>query len=248
MLPSVQLLIFFYILLVVDESLSTTARATLAVLTLLTPSVLTSFNGLIFPKRNVLFFLGCLLLSVRQFEQTRSIAWAVTAVVIAQIMIYYKETAFLLLLGFAIERLILRYKNGHYAKRHYDRLWDKESRLDLCFASLAVLFLIYYFAVIGIPGNMNYAATARKPRADVALGYIRVDLLAGVLLAVVLCRIYMILGHRVAPLLLWDGLAFGAVAYLPTCILVCSVVITSRRWISSQYCTLVGLRCCLGAR
>jgi len=60
---------------------------------------------------------------------------------------------------------------------------------------------------------MNYAATARQPRADVALGYIRVDLLAGVLLAVLLGRIYMILGHRVAPLLLWDGLAFGGVAY-----------------------------------
>jgi hypothetical protein len=76
-----------------------------------------------------------------------------------------------------------------------------------------VLFLIYYFAEIGIPGNMNYAATARQPRADVALGYIRVDLLAGVLLAVLLGRIYMILCHRVAPLLLWDGLAFGGVAY-----------------------------------
>jgi hypothetical protein len=63
-----------------------------------------------------------------------------------------------------------------------------------------------------IPGN-DYAVTAHQPRAEIAFGYIRVDLLAGLLFAVVLGRIYMILFHRMAPLLLWDGLAFGGVAY-----------------------------------
>jgi len=211
--PIVQLLVFVSIIVTLDAELIITARVALAILALLTPSILTSFGGLIFDERNVLFSLVCLILFVKRFEQTRAVAWAMAATVSAQVMLYCKETAFLLLLGFAVGRLILRCRNRHHAGWDYDRLWDKESRLDLCFASLAVLFLIYYFAVIGIPGNMNYAATARKPRADVALGYIRVDLLAGVLLAVVLGRIYMILGHRVAPLLLWDGLAFGGVAY-----------------------------------
>jgi hypothetical protein len=41
----------------------------------MTPSILISFTGLIFPERNVLFFLACLVLSVRRFEQTKSIAW-----------------------------------------------------------------------------------------------------------------------------------------------------------------------------
>jgi hypothetical protein len=212
-LPTVQLLIVFYILLVLDESLSIMARATLAVLALLTPSVLTSFNGLIFTERNVVFFLVCLLLSVRQFEQTRSVAWAVAAVVIAQIMIYYEETAFLLLLGFATGRLILRCRNGRYAKWDYNRLWDKESRLDLCFALLAILFLLYYFAEMRFQANMNYAVMGRQPRAELMLGYLRIDLLAWLFVAVVLGRIYLILRHRVAPLLLWDGIAFGAVAY-----------------------------------
>jgi hypothetical protein len=44
------------------------------------------------------------------------------------------------------------------------------------------------------------------------VGYIRVDLLPWLFVAVVLGRIYLILRHRVAPLLLWDGLAFGGVA------------------------------------
>jgi hypothetical protein len=48
---------------------------------------------------------------------------------------------------------------------------------------------------------------------ELVLGYLRIDLLAWLFVAVVLGRIYLILPHRVAPLLLWDGIAFGGVAY-----------------------------------
>jgi hypothetical protein len=187
------------------------ARAGLAVVALLTPSILTSFSGLIFPERNFLFFLGCLLLSVKYFEQTQSIAWAVAAVVSAQIMIYNQETAPVLLLGFATGRLMLRCRNGHHAGWDHARLWNKESRLDLSFVSLGVLFFLYYFAVMGIHGNINYAATNRQPLGEIILAYVRVDLLAWLLVAIVLGRTYLILCHRVAPLLLWDGLALGGV-------------------------------------
>src|SRR5262249_52910714 len=80
-LPIAELLIFSYILLILDSELSLMVRAALAVLVLLTPSILMSFGLLIQSERNVLFFLACLVLSVKRFEQTRSIAWAVTAVV-----------------------------------------------------------------------------------------------------------------------------------------------------------------------
>jgi hypothetical protein len=206
MLPVVQILIFFCILLTLDAELSITARTALAILILITPSVLNSFSGLIFTERNFLFFLAFLMMSVKQFERTQSIIWAVTATVSAQIMIYYEETAFLLLLGFATGRLILR---CHHAEWNYDRLWDKESRLDLCFVSLAVIFLLYYFAAMGIHPNMDYALGTMQPRAEIVFSYIRVDLLAWVFVALVLGRTYLILRRRVAPLLLWDGLAFG---------------------------------------
>jgi hypothetical protein len=208
-----QLLVFSWILLILDDQLSITARATLVILSLLIPSILISFNELMFLERDVLFFLACLVLSVKRFEQTQSIACAVAAVVCAQIMIYCKETAFLLVLCFAGSRLILRCSNSHFAGWNYDRLWVKESRLDLCLASLAALFLILYVGFMGVPGNMNYAASARLPRADVVLGYTRVDLLPWLLVAVVLGRVYLILRHRMAPSLLWDGLAFGGVAW-----------------------------------
>jgi hypothetical protein len=210
-LPIVELLIFSWILLILDDELSITARAVLVILALSTPSILISFDNLKCPERSVLLFLTCLVLSVKRFEQTKFIGWAVATVICAQIMIYTKETAFLLVLGFAVSRLILRCKNADFGGWSYDRLWIKESRLDLCLASLAVLFLIVY---VGFVGNvsMRYATSAPLLRADIVLGYTRVDLLPWLLIAAVLGRIYLILYYRVEPLLLWDGLAVGGVA------------------------------------
>ena len=210
-LPIAELLIFSYILVILDSELGIRARAALAMLALLTPSILISFSALHVPDRNVLFFLACLLLSVKRFEETRSTAWAVAAAVCAQFMIYYKETAFLLLLGFAVGRLILRCKSGSAAGWDY-RLYDKESRLDLCLASLAILFLLFYLAVMGIHNNMNYAVERQQSLVEIVLAYLRLDLLAWLLVAVALGRVYLILRHRATPILLWDGLALGGVA------------------------------------
>ena len=213
-LPIAQLLIFSWILLILDDELSIAARVALTVLALMTPSILISFSGLIFPERNVLFFLACLVVSVRRFEQTKSIAWAVAAVVCAQIILYYKEPAFLLLLGFAAVRLMLRLRNAQNARWDHARLWDAESSLDLCFVSLAVTFLLYYFSVMGIHQKLQYAGDRRQPPGEILLAYMRLDFLAWLFLSVVLGRIYLILRHRAAVSAFWDGLAFGGVLYV----------------------------------
>ncbi len=211
-LPIAELFIFVCILLILDDELNIAARAVLAILALLTPSILISFSGLIFPERNELLFLVCLVLSVRRFEQTESTAWAVTAALCAQIMLYYKETAFLLLLGFAAGRLVLHCRNGDHARWDYDRLWDKEGRLDLSFAGLAALFLLFYFAALGSHPNMHYTIVLQQPLVSTLLTYWERDLLAWLLVAVVLGRMYLILRRLAEPLPLWDGLALGGVA------------------------------------
>jgi hypothetical protein len=215
LLPIIQLLIAVCILLTLDDALSIAARVALAILALLTPSILMSFSFLIFVERNVLFFLACLMLSVKRFEQTESIVWAVAAVLCAQIMIYYKETAFLLVLGFAAGRLVLRCRNGHHTRWEYERLWDKQSRLDLCLAGLAVLFLVYYFGVMGIHGKMElHRPASTGTGGKIVPKYIRLDFLAWLLVAVVVGRIYLIFRRRATPLPFWDGLALGGVACL----------------------------------
>ena len=212
--PIVEVVIFFYILLILDTDLNIRARAGLAILALLTPSVLLSFGGLIFEERNVLLLIAGLALSVKQFERTKAVGWAVAAVVCGQLMLYFKEVAFLLLFGFAAGRLILRCRNGQDARWDYKRLRDQEGRLDLCLAGLAVVFLFSYFAVMGLHGNTSYAARASRPRAEIVLDYLKLDLLVWLFMAVVLRRTYLILRCRRVPWLLWDGLACGGVAWV----------------------------------
>jgi hypothetical protein len=212
-LPIVQVLIFSCILLALDSDLSVLARTGLAFFTLLTPSVLFSFSTLGFEERNLLFFLLCLVLSVLRFDQTRSLGWAVGAVLCAQIMLYYKETAFLLLLGFAVGRLVLRCIQAPEARFDYGRLWDKESRLDLCLASLALMFLVSYFAVMGVHANINYVYEHRLPLKVVVQNYLSLDLMVWLFVPIVLYRVYLVLRGRAAPAPLWDGLALGGVAF-----------------------------------
>jgi hypothetical protein len=207
-----QLLIFSWVLLILDDELSINARVAILLLALITPSILTSFSGLLNAEANVLLCIVCLALFVKRFEQTQSVAWAVAAAVCVQIMLYYKEIASLFLLGFVVSRLVLRCRNTDERNWDYSRLWDKESRLDLCLAFLAVLFLLYYLGVMLPHPTMQYLDDIRRPLAELFLGYIKLDLLALLFVGIVLFRTYLIVRCKVTPSLLWDGLAFGGVA------------------------------------
>jgi hypothetical protein len=210
----IQLVLLVGILLVFDEDLSVQARVGLIILALITPSILISFSGLIYPEWNVVFWLICLAWSVKKFEQTQSIAWAVAAVISSQVMLYYKETAFLLLLGFAVGRLILRSWKANPPDWDFKRLRNPESRLDMCLASLAVLFFLYYLVAMFPHYSMGYADESQLPLKQVLASYVKLDFLVWVLVAVVLARFVQILRGRLAPELLWDGLALGGVGCL----------------------------------
>jgi hypothetical protein len=212
-LPIVQLLLLAWILLVFDEELSIKARVALIILVLITPSILISFSGLIYLEWNLTFCLVCLAWSVKCFEQTRSTAWAVAALVSSQFMLYFKETAFLLLLGFAVARLLLRCWNMKHAGWDLKRLRDPESRLDICLALLVVPFLLYYLAAMYPNYRTSYADESRLPLRQVLASYVKLDLLVWALVAVMLARIFLILRRKVAPSPLWDGLALAGIAY-----------------------------------
>jgi len=205
----VQLALLIGILLVLDEELSIRARIALVTLVLITPSFLISFSGLIYTEWNILLGLVCLAWCVKRFEQTRSTAWAVGALVSSQFMLYYKEVIFLLLLGFAVGRLLLRCWERDHAGWNFKRLRDPESRLDMCLAFLVVPFLLYYLAAMFPRYSTRYADDFRLPLAQVLASYWKLDLLVWVFLAVVLARIFLILRRKVAPSPLWDGLALA---------------------------------------
>ncbi len=210
----VQLVLICGMLLIFDEELSVQTRVSLIILILITPSIVISFSGLIYPEWNVIFWLLCIAFSVKRFEQTQLIAWAVAAMISSQLMLYYKETAFLLLLAFSVGQLLLRCWRSDQPGWDFNRLRDPGSRLDMCLASLGVLFFVYYLAAMFPNYSVDYADEFRLSLKQAVASYVKLDLLVWVLAAVVLGRTVQIVRGKVAPVLLWDGLGLAGVACL----------------------------------
>jgi hypothetical protein len=203
--PVLELLVLAFLLLLLDDELSLGARVALAILALVTPPVVTSFMGLVYPERNLLLLLACLALFVKRFEQTRAWPWAVAAVVSAQFMLYLKEPVFLLLLTFSATRIILRIRDSKDT--------DPERRLDLCLAAVSVMFLIYYAIAVLPYSSALYLVSNRVSLGNTLRFYINGDPLVWVFAAVVVTRLYRILRRKAVPEPLWDGLACGVFVY-----------------------------------
>ena len=209
--PISELLIVCCIVFLLEEALKYPARLALIATLLLTPSIVISFTGLVFPEIDFVLWLTCLLLFVKLFEKRHATVWAVAAAVSAQNMVYYKETAFLLLLGFAVGRLFVRCRRKDGKGWDFDRLRDKESRLDFCFVCVALLFVVYYAAVMMSHWNLRYSNLFGLSRGETLLYYLELDPLAVLLVAAVLYRFYLIVVRGAEPLPYWDGLAIGGV-------------------------------------
>jgi hypothetical protein len=208
-----ELVAVVIVLLNLDRQLNLAPRVCLIACILLAPSIVISFGGLIYPERNIVLWLVCLAFSVRAFDDNQSTFAAVTAVVCAQFMLYYKETAFLLLWGFAAGRLLLRCRDAQRPGWDFRKLRDKGNRLDLCLGALGLLFLLYYASVMASHSSLQYAQQHRRPLPQVVLDYVKMDLLAWLFVGVVIGRVYLIWKRKVEPSLLWDGLACGGLAY-----------------------------------
>jgi hypothetical protein len=209
----VELLLICGILLLFDQELSIRSRAALVFLVLIAPSIVTSFNDLIYAEANIVFLFLCLAWFVKRFGETRSIAWAIGAVIASQLLLYYKETAFILLLGFAIGHLLLRCWDANRAEWDWKRLREPESRLDICLGCLVVPFWIYYLAAMYPNFGMGYANQFHLRLSQVVSTYIDLDLPVWLLAVTALVRAVLILSRRVTPSPVWDGLAAGSACF-----------------------------------
>ena len=211
--PLLQIILLTVMLLMLQSELSMAVRTGFTVLVLLAPGFVISFGGLIYSDRNLIFFLVALVFSVKRFDETHRTRWGVAAVASAQVMIYCKETAFLLLLVFALARLALRSRAAKAAGTGSRLLPSQDSRLDVCLAAVAITFLLYYVAVMLPHPNAQYAVAHRQPLLTIVGAYLKLDWLAWSLLAVVLIRCVMAIRGSLFLSPLWDALGLGGAAY-----------------------------------
>jgi hypothetical protein len=218
--PIVELIVLAYLLVLLNSDVGIAVSAGIAAVTLLSPAIAFALTNLVYSERHLLLTVAGLAFSVQRFERTRSRIYAVSAVVCAQIMLYHKEIAFLLLFAFVAVRLTLRSRNGDCPWGGGVSRWlrDKDTLLDLVLAALSVLFALYYLKVM-IHGSLSYDQSGWLPPLRVALLDGRNDVLAVLFIVVLLCRWYLLWQRRVAVSLLWDGLACGGLVYFVSLII-----------------------------
>jgi hypothetical protein len=180
------------------------------------PGVFVAVVTFVYPERDVIFCLALWLVCVRAFDRRRSRASFFGAVVAAQAMLYYKETAFILIGGFAGVRLAVNAFVGRDALRRgaFGR-FAKDSMLEIALLALCAVFLAVYFVMIAPHVTQSYAMNASRPRSwlESIDSYARSDYLLDAFAIVLTGRLAWLASRRHQVDSFWDPLAIGALAY-----------------------------------
>ncbi|MCS6942375.1 MAG: hypothetical protein NZ901_07170 [Geminocystis sp.] len=182
------------------------------------PSFVVSFSGLIFPERNVIFWLAIFILAFDKYSKNRRLLFAILTLISTQFILYYKEPVFLLILGFIISHLLLKGISGvkkANQKSNSNNIvaWLQNNYLEILvlFQVLVFIALFIYF-VYGLVKN-PYGVTEKKSILWTLATYLKTNLLLCIFLLYLPIRLLMISQgkSRVDPL--WDSLAVGGLLY-----------------------------------
>ncbi len=176
-----------------------------------TPSFVVSFSDLIYPERNILFWLAVFILCRRRYSTTASPVFLAGTFISVQFALYYKEPVWLLFAGFAGTKLVCDL-NGALRQRPV-RNFIRENLADIGTMALAVLFPVFFAVVMFQHRSLTYLQWRQLPLSPLVLKYLRVDFLLFVFLAVVAVRVLRLLGARSKLNSFWDPLAVGGVLY-----------------------------------
>ena len=179
------------------------------------PSFVISFFGLIFPERDLLFWLGVFLVCVQRFAHTRSLSALWGALFAAQFALYYKEPVFLLIGGFAFIRLLLYGRREPGLLRRGQLLaFLKGHSLEVALLIQSAAFLVLY-AVLVLPHIQSSYTDAFVHRGllGTLVTYVKSDLLLIGFGIVFVWRVGASVVSKRPLDPLWEPLAGGAVLY-----------------------------------
>lgn len=180
------------------------------------PGVFVAVATLVYPERDVIFWLALWLVCVHAFDRRRSRAAFFCAVVTAQAMLYYKETAFILIGGFAGARLAINALRARDdLRRRAFRRFAQDNMLEIGLLALCAVFVVVYFVMIAPHVTQSYAMNASRARSWVESfdSYAKSDYLLDAFAVVVAGRFawFAITRHELDAF--WDPLAVGALCY-----------------------------------
>lgn len=185
-------------------------------LVLLVPGFTLSFFKLLYGEKNVLFFLSLFLASYLLFQKRRQTIYFISALLSANVAIYYKEPVFMAVATFAAGHLLLSWKTSD----------GKAKLLDGLLIGSAVLYIgIYLITVMPNRGPSMYAPAAAdnnilallKNVSNYALFSDPIPILA--LIPLMLWRLFRVVGgkdqvHPVLDPMIAAGMAYAGIFFV----------------------------------
>jgi hypothetical protein len=176
-----------------------------------TASFVVSFSDVIYPERNILFWLAVFILCRRRYSTTASPVFLAGTFISVQFALYYKEPVWLLFAGFAATKLVCDWSEG--SRQRPVRNFIRENLADIGTLALAVLFPVLFALVVFQQRSLTYLQWRQGPLSPIVVRYLRVDFLFFIFLAVVAVRVLRLLRARSKLDSFWDPLAIGGALY-----------------------------------
>jgi hypothetical protein len=229
----VQLLVVLLVLSAALGGFRLRYRLLLLSALMLAPAFSISFTGLVYPERDVLFWLAIMLFCLQRYSKTSSAVSFVSCLICAHFALYYKETVVVFIAAFAISYLLFHLCSEISADRQSWRKFAKENVLYFGLLAVCAAYVTFFLAAMHSWGNSSYVAEHQQPIGSVFKTYLVIDWMAWLLLAVFLFRLVRWLSDKDELDPPWDSLAVGALAYF--------FAILALRLISSYYLAPVDL-------
>ena len=189
-------------------------RCAVIVVLITSASFVESFFSVVIQERDMLVLLSVWLLSYQTFSRGRSRLAFVGALIAAQFLLYEKETAFVLIGGFACMRILLGAPSMTQLRdRASRRQFVEGNLLEIGHLALCALFLVVYALVVARHVTASYAQPSSwRATAAAFEGYARSDLLVDALALGFAARVVLLALGKRRPDAFWDSLAAAGLA------------------------------------
>lgn len=177
-----------------------------------------SFFYLIYPERNILFWLTVLIFCLVKYQGNKSLAFIIGIFISTQFLLYYKEPVFLLILGYALSNLFYNLFRDKIWQKPQEKLLNSLSNnwtnIGLIFLGLVYLFLYihYTFGQVDTYYNQDFD----RQQINIFSTLIKYVLSSPILLIFMIffpLRLVYLLWKKDDINPLWDCLAFGTLLY-----------------------------------
>lgn len=211
-IAAAQLILVAWALLVILDDYRMSYRVLIVMTAMLAPSFVIAFTGLIYPERNIIFWLVMIMLCLDRYVKTNSPVYVVGCLVATQFVLYYKETVVVFIACYAGSRL---WWEASQARRDGSS-WEgaiQKGLLSLGMLCLAAIWGLLFLVTIVGHGQSSYLAAHHQTPGVVFLAYLQTDWVPFILAATLCARSLEVVRSNGEFDPLWDCLGVGAIAY-----------------------------------